>query len=88
MTLNDARYLQWEKDVSDEAYKVAEEYMEDYKNGVKYIQYKTTKSKAVEEYLLMKVWQLLECNGIFMGIQIRQRKDKVFVYLDFSPNPT
>ena len=88
MTLNDARYLQWEKDVSDEAYKLAEEYMEDYKNDVRYINYKKTQSKVKETYMLMKVWHLLESNGIFMDTEIRQRKDKICVFLSFSLNPT
>jgi hypothetical protein len=85
--LNDARYVEWEKMVSFTAYSMATEYMEDYKNGVKFISY-TTDGKETEEYTLMKVWQLLECNGIFMDIDIKHRKDKVYVKLYFSPNPT
>ena len=87
MALNDTRYVGWEKDVSDQAYRKAIEYMQDYKDGVKTITYKSIQSKAVETYMLMKVWHLLECNGIFLDIEIKKRKDKIRVMLQLYPNP-
>jgi len=88
MNMNDTRYLEWEKGVSKFAYEKAEEYIQDYKDGVKSITYKTTRGKTPEEYMLMKVWHLLHCNGIFLGIDVKKRKDKIYVALDLHPLTT
>ena len=88
MSLNDTRYVEWEKEICDIAYSKAKEYIDDYNNGVKCVTYNICQSKEVEAYKLMKVWHLLDCNGIFMGIDIKKRKDKLYVMLEFYPSPT
>ena len=51
--MDTSQYDEWDKGCTDHALMMAEEYMNDYNNGIRFISYTTAQSKPVQEYKFM-----------------------------------
>ena len=84
VVLNTYNYRKWEKASHDYALAQARDLIQGYRNGINLVTYTIPHSKEVVTYTLMKVWQLLNANGIFLYQKVSKVKDMCRVRLDLS----
>jgi hypothetical protein len=82
--MDTSQYDEWDKGCTDHALMLAEVYMNDYNNGIRFISFKTNQSKPVQEYKLMKVYHMLEKIGIQMFFKIFKKKDRILVEIELG----
>ena len=77
-------YNEWEADRNNTALTDAQEYINDYNNGVRFITYRTNQTKQVLEYIFMKIFHILDGSGIFLDYKVFKRREKCIVELYLS----
>jgi hypothetical protein len=74
LSMDRTHYNQWEEDKNMNALFQAKELFDDYKNNnIKYVKYKTDQSNKVQEYILMKVWHILNGSGVFLDFKVYKK---------------
>ena len=81
-------YEDWEANANKQALEIAEEIIEHYNNGMYSICWTTEQSKTVIQYILMKVWHICSCSGIFILDDVKKIKDKCKITIDLAEQDT
>jgi EAL domain-containing protein (putative c-di-GMP-specific phosphodiesterase class I) len=80
--MNMDNYNAWEAKRNEYAIITSQEFIDDFKDGLCYIEFMTTQTKEVLTYEYLKIWHILDGAGIFMDYRIHKIKDKCRVTIE------
>jgi len=75
-------YDEWEEHRIRYAFEEARRLLDLYiLEDIRYIEYTSNQSKEVQQYCMMKIWLILDSNGVFMVHHIKKKKNKINVII-------